>query len=656
MRSRQWGTIGALVGLMLSAQALADVPAPPVRENVDSNGVDVVSGKFVTNPTDISIGPPGLHGLSYTRYWSGYGWRHSMVMTMSGSGAMPTVSIAGSSDTFTRLTVTSAGSTYSTDLANGSTLFREPGGDYVYTGRDGSIVRFMPAGGAMLGGYDSEIGRARSITAPDGTVMTFAYKTGSFTIPAPGGGMWTVSYARIQSVTNNHGYQLKFTYGTNLLSQGNEAAWKYPTRVTGINNAVEYCDPAADACTLANAWPHADYGYTAGYGDVNLTSVTDPANRTSQYGYDVDRLSTIRRPGASVDDVTIQNYGTDHFVSSIQRGGQTWTYYNVLTGFFPTIRTVTVTDPLSRTRTSVSDTVTGQVSSDTDENGRTTTYGYDATGHLSQITAPEGNYVTYTYDARGNRTSTTATPKAGSGLPTIAASASYPTTCAGVKTCNKPTTTTDEAGNVTNHYYNADGSVDYVEAQSPSPGAPRPRTRFAYGSFYAWTRTSGGTFGVAGSPVVLPVRSWSCRTTAACLDTSADAVKTTYAYQGGSSSAGSNMLLSSTTSGSGTGTPSASTSYAYDNVSNVTSTTDRSESDQPGPLQRGPAGNRPLVSGSGRRRTSAPRRRHHPLCGGRPDRSHHGRNRQFRRQRIYRPSGNPYRLRQLRPQGGGAAQ
>ncbi|MEA3010834.1 MAG: hypothetical protein QOJ91_2526 [Sphingomonadales bacterium] len=570
---RNWRLIATLVGFLLSTQALADVPAPPIRQNVDANGVDVVSGQFNTNPTDVSVGPPGLHGLSYTRYWSGNGWRHSFIVTMSGSGATPTVSIGGSSETFTRLAVTSTGSTYTNDLADGATLFREPAGDYVYTGRDGTVVRFMPAGGAMLGGYDSEIGRARSVTSPDGTVMTFSYKTGSYTVPAPGGGTWTVSYARIQSVTNNHGYQLKFTYGTNTLSQGNEAAWKYPSRVTGVNNAVEYCDPAADSCTLANAWPHADYGYTAGYSDVNLTSVTDPANRNSQYGYDVDRLSTIRRPGASTDDVTIQNYGTDHFVSSIQRGGQTWTYYNSLGGYNFTTRTVTVTDPLSHTRTAVSDTITGQVSTDMDENGRTTTYGYDGIGHLSQVTAPEGNYVTYTYDARGNRTSTAATPKSGSGLPTIAASASYPASCTNVKTCNKPTTTTDEAGNVTNYYYNVDGSIDYVEAPAPSLGAARPRTRYGYGSFYAWTKTSGGTFSAA-TPVVLPVKSWSCRTTSGCTDTSSDAVKTTYGYQSGSSAAGSNNLLTSTTRGSGTGTPSASTSLAYDNVSNVTSTTD----------------------------------------------------------------------------------
>jgi YD repeat-containing protein len=476
------GALGAL--LLLPAHALADVPAPPVRDSVDSNGVDVVSGQFISNPTDLSIGPPGLHGLAYSRCWSGHGWRHSLIVTMSGSGLTPTVSIGGSSETFTRVAVTSTGSTYTADLADGSSLFREPSGDYVYTGRDGTVVRFMPAGGAMLAGYDSGIGRARWIESPDGTIMTFTYKNGSYIVNMPGGGTSTVIYARLQSVTNNHGYQLKFTYGTNTLSEGNEAAWKYPTRVTAINNAVEHCDPAADSCSLANAWPRADYGYSAGYSDVNLTSVTDPANRTWQYGYEVDRLNTITRPGASSPDVTIQNYATDSFVSSIQRGGQTWTYSNVLSGWNATTRTVTATDPLSRTRTAVSNTVTGQLSSETNENGQTTTYEYGPAGQIQKVTAPEGNSITYAHDARGNRTSTVATPKPGSGLPALAAYATYPSSCSSALTCNKPVTTTDEAGNVTQHY-NADGSLDYIEAPAPSPGAARPRTRYGYGSFYA---------------------------------------------------------------------------------------------------------------------------------------------------------------------------
>ncbi len=574
MRFRNWGFIGALLSLLAAAPALADVPAPPVRQTVDSNGVDVVRGTYNSSPTDVTIGPAGLHGLAFTRYWSGHGWRNSMVVTMSGSGLTPTVSIAGASETFTRVTATSTGSTYTADLANGSTLFREPSGDYVYTGRDGTVVRFMPAGGAVFGGYDSDLGRARWIKSPDGTIMTFHYKTGSYVVYPPGGGSFTTYYARLQSVTNNHGYQLKFTYGSNTLSQGNEAAWKYPTRVTAINNAVEYCDPAADACTLANAWPNSDYVYSAGYSDVNLTSVTDPANRTWQYGYEVDRLNTITRPGASSPDVVIQNYATDSFVSSIQRGGQTWTYSNVLSGWNATTRTVTMVDPLSRTRVAVSNTVHGQLSSDTDENGQTTGYEYGPAGQIQKVTAPEGNYITYAHDARGNRTSATATPKPGSGLPAIVTSATYPSTCASALTCNKPVTTTDEAGNVTNYYYNADGSVDYIEAPAPSLNAARPRTRYGYGSYYAWTKTSGGAFSPAPSPIILPAKSWSCRTTAACADTSSDAVKTTYVYQAGSSSAGSNLLVSSATTGSGAGAPSATESYGHDNVGNLVSTTD----------------------------------------------------------------------------------
>ena len=116
--------IAAFVALFVAAPALADVPAPPVRQSVDGNGVGVVGGSYTSAPTDLSIGPPGLHGLSFTRYWAGGGWRHSLIVTISGSGASPTVSIAGASETFTRLTATSAGSTYTNDLADGASLIR----------------------------------------------------------------------------------------------------------------------------------------------------------------------------------------------------------------------------------------------------------------------------------------------------------------------------------------------------------------------------------------------------------------------------------------------------------------------------------------------------------------------------------------------------
>jgi YD repeat-containing protein len=235
---------------------------------------------------------------------------------------------------------------------------------------------------------------------------------------------------------------------------------------------------------------------------------------------------------------------------------------------------VTATDPLSRTRTAVSNTVTGQLTTDTNENGHTTAFEYGVGGQIQKVTTPEGNYVTYGYDSRGNRTSTVATPKAGSGLAAIAAYATYPAGCASALICNKLVTTTDEAGNVTNYYYNADGSLDYVEAPASAPGAARPRTRYGYGSFAAWTKTSSGAFAPSSNPVTLPVKSWACKTTSACADTSSDAVKTTMTYQSGSSAAGSNLRVISSTTGSGTGTPSATVSYGHDNVGNTTSVTD----------------------------------------------------------------------------------
>ena len=51
--------------------------------------------------------------------------------------------------------------------------------------------------------------------------------------------------------------------------------------------------------------------------------------------------------------------------------------------------------------------------------------------------------------ASGNVTTTTYVAKSGSGLSNIVTSASFPSTCTNQLTCNKPTSTTDERGNVT---------------------------------------------------------------------------------------------------------------------------------------------------------------------------------------------------------------
>src|SRR5688572_8038658 len=97
----------------------------------------------------------------------------------------------------------------------------------------------------------------------------------------------------------------------------------------------------------------------------------------------------------------------------------------------------------------------GRPASIKDPLNRTTSFLYDNSGRPTRATLPEGNYTQYGYDTRGNVTTLTNVAKSGSGLANIVTSATYPSTCTNVKTCNKPTSSTDARGKVTDYTYNA---------------------------------------------------------------------------------------------------------------------------------------------------------------------------------------------------------
>jgi len=86
--------IGALlVGTALSgiwampaqAQVPVDTP-PPVRETVDANGVNLVTGEQYLEHVDVSIGPPGRQGLAYVfrRGWLGSYSNYDIAIFLSG--------------------------------------------------------------------------------------------------------------------------------------------------------------------------------------------------------------------------------------------------------------------------------------------------------------------------------------------------------------------------------------------------------------------------------------------------------------------------------------------------------------------------------------------------------------------------------------------
>ncbi|HRK63601.1 MAG TPA: RHS repeat-associated core domain-containing protein [Terricaulis sp.] len=549
-------SIVALAALVLGGEARAQsgiVTQPPVFSTVDANGVDLYYGTFNHSIEGASIGQPGAGGMSYVTTFIGatsHGYRNNYVGAITVSGSTYTVSIGNSSETFT-----SSGGSFTSDQGSGSTLSYNSGsGIYTYTLSDGSVALFDNALTTVL--FNGIIGaQITSLTTPAGEVTTWHYRVITFS---------SFQYGRLQSVTNNFGYQIKFTYTINSVSGGGDVnPWRTIATVTAINNAVDYCNPTADTCTgLTVTWPT----LTISAGGEQYT---DALGRTTTITFGPYGPTTIRRP--SGDSVGIL-YSSGRVISVY--GTPTGAGYSHVDNGLSQTRTVTVTDALSHTRIVVFSLTTRRATSDTDGVGRTTQYAYDADDRIERITRPEGNYTEFDYDARGNVITTTQVAKSGSGLSNIVTSATYPASCGGAVTpvvCNLPTSTTDARNNTTDYTYNTThGGVLTVTQPDPDGAGPgvRPQTRFAYTQLYAYYKNSGGSIVQGPSAIYRLTEVSACATGTSC-DGTNNETQTTIVY--GAINVANNLLPTSVTSGSGDATSPdrATTTTTYTNLGDV---------------------------------------------------------------------------------------
>jgi RHS repeat-associated protein len=538
--------------------------APPVHSTIDANGVDLTTGNLNITGNTLTIGQ-GEGALTYSRQLIAGAWADSVTGTItpdsSGSGRI--VTLGASSEDFTY-----SGGVYVNAQGGGSTLtLNTAANTYTYTSAQGAVAVFNIG----LGGYPitSSLGQPVSITYPDGRIITYTYQTVTV------GG---TTASRVQSVTNNFGYQLKIAYALNSPTTAAQLVqWITVASVTGINNAVDYCDPSANSCTgLTQTWPTLTYGTSTTI--PNTVTVTDPLGHVTSYTYNTssspEQVTGIMSP-LGTSNTTSVTYDGGNRVTSITNGfrhaGPSGTGPGYFTYSYSTSGanlTVTATDPLGHTRTVVTNTTLSETTSDTDALGRTTSYAYDSYGRLTQVTYPEGNYNVYGYDARGNVTSVTSHPSSGSG--TIATSASYDSTCVYAAKCNQPNTTTDANGNQTSYSYNTStGQASSITGPPPTSGAVQPQTNFSYSGLYAYYKNSGGAIVAGAGPVSLLTSVASCATTASCGGT-ADQVVSNLTY--GTAGVANNLGLTAASAGPGNGSALTSASLTYDIFGNVATT------------------------------------------------------------------------------------
>ena len=132
-----WALIAATA---LGAPASAQTAAPPRFQEIDANGVDLISGRFVFDMVEGSIGS-GDGAVSLTRSdRSDYGrlnqWQGSLTQITGGGTTQMIVQFGASTERFTL-----SGATWVPENANGAIL-TAGSSTYAYRSADGATVTF----------------------------------------------------------------------------------------------------------------------------------------------------------------------------------------------------------------------------------------------------------------------------------------------------------------------------------------------------------------------------------------------------------------------------------------------------------------------------------------------------------------------------------
>lgn len=471
----------------------------PVFEQVDQNGVDLLSGMLrLTSPTIVrgKDTEPYVVGLQ----WTGQGWTRMDTPTIWRDGSKYVVNYRGTSEEF---------GDRSTNYVqkrprNGSTLscsIYEPGNlasECTYINRYGDVVHFK--------------GRYSNITPYPGNFGSSSIAWGNIgmveaKVFSEDNRDRTFGFAYPGDPSHDYNYYAQITYVSYAFNNSSAENWLTMTTPNHDTDSTKH--------------------YLRPRGVTQM--ITDPSGSVWRYTINSDReMTRLDHPGGG-GDVTF-TYDGNHRVTSVRNPAGLWTYSYSSSGDYGT---TTVRSPLNEVTTVNYHRDKQQIRELRDPLGRVTTYAWDPGERLSRIIYPEQNYVAFGYDDRGNPVSQTLGPKPGGGLP-ITQTAGYDTTCTDRITCNRPKWTADGRGNRTDYEYEPSrtrqidlwanqkltiqtGTGKPIRITSPATSSGvRPEVRNQYG------RGSGSLY-----------RSSTCMTLASCIGTE-DEVVTQYSY--GSSS------------------------------------------------------------------------------------------------------------------------
>ena len=503
----------------------------PAHRAIDANGVDLISGTFPFNFAEGSIGS-GEGMLTLERSGTSpdgvANWQATWAyQTISGSVKTVSISLGTRSENFT----STSGGPWVSVQGNGATLTGS--GDWVYTGPDGSTITFGAGTEDQYGAsnFCSHVGANQngcislptSISRPNSVATNFNWNV----LPScasqynPDGGLDCTYHWRLGSISNSFGYQIDFSYVSNGFTP----------------NSNWY---KRNGATLSHGSTTRSVSYN--FVSSTVTDITDTGGRTWRLTTGTNSIG-IRRPGSTSDDISVTTSGG--IVTQVVRDGITTGYSRSVSG-----NTATTTITAGGNSTVVAaDTSIARVTAITDPLSRQTAYQYDSNGRLTRVTYPEGNYIAYTYDSRGNVTETRRVAKSGSGLADIVTSATYASSCEDNPSCNRPLTTTDARGQVTEYTYDSEhGGLLSVTGPAPGGSGDRPQTRYSYSE-------SNGVFGLTG------ISTCASGTASSCVGTAAESV-----IELGYDSAGNTTTV---TQRNGNSTVTSTRTATYDGAGNL---------------------------------------------------------------------------------------
>jgi RHS repeat-associated protein len=448
------------VGTGYFSQSATDLRTPGLGEALNLNRT------YTSSLADPS-GPEGAAGQVNGAFGPGWTFSYGMSAFTATSGAVTITQEDGSQVQFTN-----SSGTYRPTLPRYDATLTASGGDYYYTRQGTDQFVFNSTSGQLVSKSD-EAGRAAS--PQYATTLAYNGSGELSTVTDPGGRVYTFTWTgtHITSVTDTGGQEVDYAY--NSSGQLTDVYGVGTTRTGGTNGNQDHAEYVYNSSDLMTSMrTPANYGKTGTPTPVTsmvydssdrVTSQSDPDGNTTALVYgpntgdSLNAGQTLVTNGAGNKTLYIYTNGllTSKTEGYGATGASTWSY-----SYDPVSLGVSEQTNPDGTTESFSYDAQGHRVSSTDGLGRTTSMQYNAAGQLTEETDPTGTQTTTTYNVAGAPTavlvseSDQSTGSSDNVLdPTYARQSTYAYADAAHPT--EVTTATDPNGKTTTYTYDSYG-------------------------------------------------------------------------------------------------------------------------------------------------------------------------------------------------------